>query len=108
MQYTLISSGKSKVHIHFPGQFNNNKIIWDATIQTLESIELDKSEKGIKQFIHIIDNGNDVNNDIKSISIGLNVKSISKPEILKTIIMITNYKDLRIGRHEYGKQYFFD
>ncbi len=40
-------------------------------------------------------------------SIALNVKTISKSEILKTIIMITNYKNLKIGLHEYGELYFF-
>jgi len=102
MDYKLISSTSALAHIQFHGKLNNNNIIWDAKIQTLKSIA--QTDIGIRQFIEIDSQGD----DLKSISIGLNVHMISIPEILKTIIMITNYKNLNPGRHEYGELYFFN
>lgn len=104
MEYTLINLSTTITHIQFPGKLDNKKVIWDAKIQTLKSIAQSNPDIGIRQYI-------DISYDdavMKSISIGLNVKIISRPEILKTIIMITNYKNLHLGRHEYGELYFFN
>ncbi len=103
MDYSLISTTPFFAHIQFSGRFNNSEVTWNAKIQTLKSITPKKSNIGLRQFINISTN----NSNLMDISIGLNVKFISKPEILKTIIMITNYKNLKMGLHEYGELYFF-
>lgn len=36
------------------------------------------------------------------LTIGLDLPTINEPTILKTIIMIRNYKRLILGRHEFG------
>ncbi len=103
MDYKLISSSATEVHLQFRGTLNNIALTWDAKIRTLQSIILVNPEKGVRQYIDIAEQ----DTDPKPISIGLNVQTISKPEILKTIIMITNYKKLKPGRLEYGAFYFF-
>ena len=112
MDYTLLDSSPSMAHIQFPGKLNTSKVIWNAKIQTLQSIAQNNPDTGLRQFIEIPaqepDQESDQENELQSILIGLNVQLISKPEILKTIIMITNYKNLSLGRHEYGERYYFN
>ena len=36
------------------------------------------------------------------IRIGLGVQRIDRPTVIKAIIMVRNYKRLRVGRHEFG------
>ncbi len=104
MDYKLISLETRLAHIQFPGIFNNKDVIWDTQIHTLKSLAPTTSKQGLKQFIDITNQ----DDEILFISIALNVNKISTPEILKTIIMINNYKNLRVGRHEYGEVYFFN
>jgi hypothetical protein len=103
MDYQLISLKPTKAHIQFSGMLNNKNVIWDATIQTLSSLAAPNAKDGIKQYIDIPKQ----HSKLTSISVALNVEKISTPEILKTIIMITNYKNLKTGRHEYGEEYYF-
>ena len=103
MDYKIISLEPTLAHIQFPGKFNNNNVTWDAKIYTLKSLAT-TAKQGLKQFIDITNQ----DNEKLSISIALNVNKISTPEILKTIIMINNYKNLKVGRHEYGEIYFFN
>jgi len=104
MNYTLINFNPSLAHIRFSGKLNNNNVIWDAQIHTLKSIVQTNNKIGIKQFIEIEIN----DTELKPIKIGLNVTTITKPVLLKTVIMITNYKKLKQGRHEYGEVYYFN
>jgi hypothetical protein len=103
MEYELISSSPTLAHIHFSGVFNNKKIVWDAEIRTLKSTVQENLNSNVRQYIEIINNSS----ELMPISIGLNVNAISIPEILKVIIMITNYKNLCIGRHEFGETFSF-
>ncbi|MFV2059360.1 MAG: hypothetical protein ACC653_01680 [Gammaproteobacteria bacterium] len=103
MKYEVVSLKPTLAHIKFPGLFNHQNIIWDAKIRTLKSLAPANSNTGIKQFIDVPEH----DSELKLISIALNVDKISTPEILKTIIMITNYKNLKTGRHEYGEVFYF-
>ncbi|MDH5370764.1 MAG: hypothetical protein OEW99_12115 [Gammaproteobacteria bacterium] len=52
----------------------------------------------LKQFIDI----NPITDDILKLTVALNIDAISTPNIQKMMIMINQYKNLSIGRHEYG------
>ncbi len=94
-----------EVHIRFPGRFQDQAIIWDAHLLTLQRVyeqmaaETDTSSVTCRQFIEI-SAGND---DLVPITVALNVPQFDEPAILKTMIMIHNYKRLRLGRHEFGE-----
>lgn len=94
------------VHVHFTGPFQGRQIVWDARIVTLEYVshELQSGQSpgdrpGQRQFIEV---GNAANGT-RMLRIGLNVERIDEPVILKTIIMIRQYKRLHEGCHEYGQ-----
>jgi hypothetical protein len=38
-----------------------------------------------------------------ALTVGLNLTAIDEPTIKKTLIMIRNFKRLKLGRHEWGE-----
>lgn len=105
--YKCIKHHAQQVHIQFSGDFEHQRVIWNAKIKTLKfitkTLSIDKSHY-LRQFIYIQAS----NDKLMPITVGLNVKNISHPTIIKTIIMINNYKSLKIGRHEFGDSSQFD
>lgn len=93
------------VHIQFTGLFQQQPVVWDAIIQTLDHYFKhtfkDTLEPGqcvpLKQFIEIAPRSNDLH-----LQIGLNLDEIDDAAIKRSIIMIRKYKRLHVGRHEYG------
>lgn len=106
---TLSKIPSRKAHIQFSGKLDNNEIIWDATIQTQASYQTelladtDKSKrlKYLKSFIEI----EAPKGQIAKLTVVLLVPIIDEPTIKKTMVMIRCYKNLKIGRHEFGKNF---
>lgn len=101
--------GQAQVHIRFPGRFEGRDVIWDARLHTLR-YEYEQACTGsgpvpdeFRQYIHI----QPAVGDQVPITIALNVPQFDEPAILKTLIMIHNYKRLRLGRHEFGQPISF-
>ncbi len=98
-----------RVRIRFPGQFEGQAIIWDADLRTLHyEYEQARAENPTNagtfhQYIHI----HPVEGERVPIIVALNVPQFDEPAILKTLIMIHNYKRLRLGRHEFGPPVHF-
>jgi len=86
--------GELEVAVAFTGQFESRPVIWCATICCLaEGIEEQR-----KQFIDIR-----VKDPSRpKVTIGLPLKTINEPDILKSIMMIRQYRNLRRGRHEFS------
>ena len=107
MEYTHVEPPHDDhVHIRFAGPFQGRQVIWDARIVTLEHECRDRQSArppadrpGLRQFIDVGSAGEGV----RHLRIGLNVERIDEPVILKTIIMIRQYKRLHEGCHEYGR-----
>jgi hypothetical protein len=92
-------------HVRFTGPFQGELIIWDAYLQTL-SYYLNKHaqpSQSSRQFIEVGDAGEHG----RLIRIGLNLPIIDEPVILKSLIMIRQYKRLAPGRHEFGEMFYF-
>lgn len=90
-------------YIRFTSLFNGNTVQWDAHIMTLDWYVENYPENladTARQFIEI-SRGKQENEP--SLEVALATTKIDHPTILKTIIMIQNYKRLAIGRHEYGE-----
>ncbi|MFP3873860.1 MAG: hypothetical protein ACLFV1_05340 [Thiohalophilus sp.] len=98
-----------QVHIRFAGTFEGNEVIWDARLHTLRyEYEQSRSQQTppsetFRQYIHI----HPAQGELLPITVALNVPQFDEPAILKTIIMIHNYKRLRFGRHEFGQPVSF-
>ena len=99
--------GGQTAHIRFKGPFQGEEVLWDAHLITLQEIYrqgiasgkyLDKDTISLSQFIEI----NEKDATEVALRVGIDVPVIDTPTVLKTIIMIHNYKRLRHGRHEYG------
>ena len=99
--------GGQTAHIQFRGPFQGQEVLWDAHLITLQEIYRqgiaagryqEKNTISLSQFIEI--NEKDAAECL--LTVGLDVPTIDAPTVLKTIIMIHNYKRLRQGRHEYA------
>ena len=80
----------------FIGPFGGHSVIWNARLSVLPP-----SPEGApppRQFIEVTERDS-LNYDL---DIGLAVSRIDTATILKTIVMIRQYKRLRPGRHEFG------
>lgn len=96
----------SVVHLRFLGRFQDRPVVWDATIHALGLPHEDRGTQNAaalriptaRSFIDIAPAGGET----FRLTVGLNLDLIDEPVIRKTIIMIRNYKRLRLGRMEWG------
>lgn len=104
MSYTLIKKySEQYCHLSFKGMFQDNEVTWDTHFFTLDGygrygLEQDIKNTELKQFIDI----QPLKGNTFKLIIALNINTISHPNIQKMMIMIKQYKNLSIGRHEYG------
>ena len=106
--YTALSPlGGQTAHIQFRGPFQGQEVLWDTHLITLQEFHRQnmaagkytaKSTISLSQFIEINEKGSGE----FTLTVGIDAPAIDTPTVLKTIIMIHNYKRLRYGRHEYG------
>ena len=76
------------VRLRFIGRFRGQEVVWDAELLAL-------GEDAAAQFIEIGAPGPQG----VALRVGLRRDSIDRPTLLKTLIMVRNYKRLRPGRH---------
>ncbi len=108
LEYTALSPlGGQTAHIRFKGQFHDQQVTWDTHLITLsecyqQAIQSGRIHKNVPvnllQFIDI----EEKQPTEMLLKIGIDVPVIDIPTVFKSIIMIHNYKRLRLGRHEYG------
>lgn len=99
----LAASGKSficetplpsmQAQVRFIGNFKGQATLWDMELQALGDCATQQPS-----FMDIGETGERG----RRIKVGLGVAHIDEAVILKSIIMIRNYKKLRPGRHEWG------
>ena len=99
--YTINSTSDDETKLLFEGPFNGQTVTWQTHLITCKFYKQlnNIANKKIKQFIDIAPA---IKDNHYEIMICLNINRITKAEILKTIIMIRQYKNLAIGRHEFG------
>ena len=97
--YLLISELPGlNVYIQFEGKFSGEQVVWNMCISTIEEYSKNNCvAEDPQQFINIEHKDNAYH-----IEIGLNVKLIDRSVVERTIIMIRKYKQLHLGKHEYG------
>lgn len=104
IRYTLLAAPDSgQAHFTFTGRYQNHEIVWDARLLTLaryHSGQPAASQPVVRSaFLEI---GGTTSHG-RAIQIALDIAEIDEPAILRSIIMIRNYKRLRPGRHGFGE-----
>jgi hypothetical protein len=102
-------AGGSYARICFVGSFLGQEVIWDAQVWTLRAHRrhhpgdgrgAGPSPRRMRNFIEIRaakDTGE------IPVTVAINVPAIDDPTLLKTVIMIRNYRQLRPGYHAFGE-----
>lgn len=100
----LNSDNNSQATIEFDALFKNEYIRWQAEIKTLIRWQTDlaktRNHRQItRQFIEIPANQT---GQLRQIRVGLQVDRIDQAVLLKTVIMLRQYKKLDTGWHSFG------
>jgi len=112
LYHALTPVGGHHCHVYFHGQFDAIALEWDAHILTLEEAYQRQlgntgisngSAVKIRQYIEV----GEVKAQRRQLTVALKVEHIDVAVILKTIVMINNYKRLQFGQHEYGPYHCF-
>ncbi|MCI0505976.1 MAG: hypothetical protein L0Z73_07665 [Gammaproteobacteria bacterium] len=91
-------AGEKEVSLEFAGRFECRPVVWFATIRCLPD-----NNSGVRQQQYIDVQGNESAH--LRVEVGLPLKVINESDILKTIMMIRQYRNLRRGRHEFSGGY---
>ena len=101
MSYTLIQQfNDQRAHLTFTGPFLGKTVTWDTDFYTLDEFKshekiANNCKKGLIEIQPLKD-------DIMKLTVALNITKVNKPNIEKMMIMIKQYRNLSVGRHEYG------
>jgi len=104
IHFTLLAPPDAgQARFTFTGRFQNQEIIWDTTLLTLAHYHAEQPQSAqpvvCTAFLEI----GGVTAHGRAICVVLDIPRIDEPAILRTIIMIRNYKRLYPGRHEFGE-----
>lgn len=90
------------VRVRFLGRFQDRAVVWDATLYTLNRYYQERSTDSAFSARPFMEIAHDIDGSCQ-LTVGLNLPIIDAPTIKKTIVMIRNYKRLRMGRIEWGE-----
>jgi hypothetical protein len=103
VQFTLIEPAlPSRTRFSFAGPFEGQETVWDATLLTLEAHHATEPPTDRMQRRSFIEIG-PATAAGRVVRIVLDVAAIDEGVILRTIIMMRQYKRLHAGRHEFGE-----
>ena len=83
--------------------FQNQDIVWDTTLVTLAHYRTMQPESAQTSACSAFMEIGDETACGRAIRVALEIPRIDEPVILRTIIMIRQYKGLRPGRHVFGE-----
>ena len=101
MSYKLIQQTDSQLaHLQFEGPFQGQTVTWDTHFFTLQGYQSQHKNaiEAKKQFIEI----EPIDENSLKLTIALKIPEVNHQNIQKMMIMIKQYKNLALGRHEYG------
>jgi hypothetical protein len=108
----IVPPSTEQARFRFTGPFEGKEIVWDATLMTLDHYVRQGCENGryrkgetveLQQFLEISDE------PIEPLPILIvhDIPKVDSGRLLKTVIMVRNYKRLHRGRHPYGESHRF-
>ncbi len=99
--------GGQSTRVRFTGIVGRSSVVWDARVMTLQhhcrSLTPQERRAGVRQFLAV----GPILEGAASVIVALNLSRIDEPAVLKTIIMLRQWKRLKPGRHEYGEAHRF-
>jgi hypothetical protein len=104
IQYHLLAPPQpGQARFLFSGVFQNQNIVWDATLLTLAHFHAaqPQSAQPVVRSAFLEIGGETARG--RAIRVALDIPRIDEPAILRTIIMVRNYKRLHPGRHDFGE-----
>ena len=90
--------GPGLARARFDGRFRGQPVVWEATVVTLEQHRREGAEETKRALIDV----RRVADGHGELLVVLPLPAIDGPALLKTAIMIRQWKRLELGRHEYG------
>jgi hypothetical protein len=94
IRYTLLEAPRpDRVVVAFRGPFLGQDTLWKATLLTIPRTATGSA------YIEI----GELTPEGRALTVGLDLPAIDEPVILRTIVMIRQYKRLRGGRHDFGE-----
>lgn len=105
IDYLLLSAlPASCAHVQFIGRFDGQEVLWNMHLCTLERYTQ------VQGVLPVAFNANlrglmNIAPGMKheyQLEVALNVPMIEEPTIQKTILMLRNYRKLRLGLHTWG------
>lgn len=104
LRYSLLEPLQpGQARFTFTGPFEGRDILWQATLVTLAHYHAQQPPSAVtisrQPFIDI---GADTPAG-RLLTVALDIPQIDEPAILRTLVMIRQYKRLHAGRHEFGE-----
>ena len=98
--------GGGVAQVRFLGSFQGQAVVWDAQILTLQAYDQEQTRRAdrplpARTWYPFIEIGAPGQHGMP-LRVGLGVACIDAATVLRTMVMIRNYKRLRPGRHEFG------
>jgi len=87
----VLSQTPQCIRFQFDGRFAGRPVVWDVTLLAL-------GRQGGEQYLEV----GAARQGIQPIRVGLLLDRVDQSCMLKTRVMIENYKNLRPGRHEFA------
>jgi hypothetical protein len=98
--YTLLEPlGPRQARFTFRGRFQSAAVLWDTTLIALGAPGPTDTDRQRRDYIEI---GGPVG-DRRPLTVALAIPAIDEAAVLRTIIMIRQYKRLRAGRMLFGR-----
>jgi len=91
---------ESRARVRFAGRFQGRDVLWDMRLHALQGPSRGLGTVGVRRAFIEITPGE---GDVLQLEVGLNVPVIDLPTVRKAVLMIRNYRRLRLGRHEWGE-----
>ena len=101
IRYSLLDSPEpDRARFAFTGSFAGCETLWDTTLVTLRRHLAGSACDPVaaRPFLEI---GADTGHG-RPLTVALDIAVVDEPAILRTIIMLRQYKRLRVGRFEFG------
>ncbi|MGA7799619.1 MAG: hypothetical protein WCC36_02315 [Gammaproteobacteria bacterium] len=92
----------SRARIRFSGVFQGREVLWDMRLYTLRRYAQEHPGQEPGTLRAFIDIAPDEDGQYR-LEVGLDVPVIDEPTVRKAVLMIRNYRRLRLGRHEWGE-----
>ncbi len=102
--YALLSPlPDTLAHARFIGRFEMREVVWDMQLFTLARYEQARG-KVAEAALHGLMQITPISEHVYHLEVALNVPLLDEPVLRKTIVMMRNYKQLRLGLRTWGNQ----